>query len=435
MAWVKTNYGYMDDADPGHQLYDYGGGKFYDPLTGQLLTEADLGLQGNYQPAATMYTPQWYEQINAPGHGAGSYDAEKTRFAQLDATNALGEYESIYGEYPEANPDAWFANAWKGGGELAEAQDQAATAGDFIESGGLAKAMIAAFAGGAGLEALGGLGGAAGGAETFGSWMPGMTGGADFAGLSAAESGLGSLGGGSMGWEDFLQLASDGGEELAWDPTGADAEYLQNWLTQGAAEGGTSFSGGLLSNLTKLLGGTGTGSSNDLLSALGRAAPGLIGAFASNQQTDAITGLANKYAEMGAPYRQRLSDLYSNPSSFLSSPEVQVPVQQGTDALARSLSAKVGNPIGNMTAMSDIQNYASNQLFGRLGQEKDRLAGFGGLSNYNQAAPGLEQSAIASNANFWNALGSSASNVFNPQTDAMTKLAQILGSGNIFKVT
>jgi hypothetical protein len=72
-------------------------------------------------------------------------------------------------------------------------------------------------------------------------------------------------------------------------------------------------------------------------------------------------------------------------------------------------------------------------LFGKLGQEKDRLAGFGGLSNYNQAAPGLEQSAIASNANFWNALGSSASNVFNPPTTLEQLLKGLKGS-NIFGV-
>ncbi len=168
------------------------------------------------------------------------------------------------------------------------------------------------------------------------------------------------------------------------------------------------------------------------IDAAGRALPGLAGAYASNQQTNAMTGLANKYAEMGAPYRQRLSDLYSNPSSFLSSQEVQVPVQQGTDALARSLSAKVGNPIDNMSALGELQNYSANQLFGRLGQEKDRLAGYGGLSSYNQAAPGLEQSALASGSNFWNSLGAAASNVFNP-TPTLESLLKGLQGNNIFR--
>lgn len=94
---------------------------------------------------------------------------------------------------------------------------------------------------------------------------------------------------------------------------------------------------------------------------------------------------------VGAPYRDRLAGLYADPSSFLSSPEVMAPVQQATDALARALSVK-GNPAGSPAAMSEIQNYAANQLFGRLGQEKDRLAQFGGLSAFNQsgaAVPGI----------------------------------------------
>ena len=116
---------------------------------------------------------------------------------------------------------------------------------------------------------------------------------------------------------------------------------------------------------------------------------------------------------MGAPYRGRLADLYSNPSAFLNSPEVQVPVQQGTNALARALSVQ-GNPIGSGTALQELQNYSSNQLFGRLGQEKDRLAGFGGLSAYNQAAPGAANNAIDANYGVYGALGKGAANIFNP---------------------
>jgi hypothetical protein len=93
----------------------------------------------------------------------------------------------------------------------------------------------------------------------------------------------------------------------------------------------------------------------------------------------------------GGPYRERLAALYADPTSFLSSPEVMAPVQQGTDALARALSVR-GNPAGSGAALQEIQNYASNQLFGRLGEEKTRLAGFGGLSAYNQSGasvPGI----------------------------------------------
>ena len=290
---------------------------------------------------------------------------------------------------------------------------------------------IASWAGGAG--ALGG----AGGAESFGAWQPGMTGGADFAGLTTAElgGGIGPIyGGGGLGAEGVVDPFADFGN--AWEQAAAESANQNAALETANGISGGGGLGGLaktpLGSLKAIL--ESGGSIDDWLRLAGAAAPGLIGAFASNQQTGAITDLANKSAGFGAPYRQRLSDLYADPSSFLSSPEVQVPVQQGTDALARALSAKVGNPVGNMSAMGELQNYASNQLFGRLGQEKDRLAGFGGLSAYTNAAPGLEQSAIASNANMWNALGSSASNVFNPPTTLEQLLKGLKGSNITFGV-
>ena len=146
---------------------------------------------------------------------------------------------------------------------------------------------------------------------------------------------------------------------------------------------------------------------------LAGAIPAAFGAYGANQQANAYEGLARDYMNMGAPYRGRLADLYNNPSAFLSSPEVQVPVQQGTDALARALSVQ-GNPIGSGTALQELQNYSANQLFGRLGQEKDRLGGFGGLSAYNQAAPQAASNAIGANKGIYDAFGAGAADVFYP---------------------
>ena len=178
----------------------------------------------------------------------------------------------------------------------------------------------------------------------------------------------------------------------------------------------------------------GTATPQDWAALLGAAGPSLLSMFGLEQQQDSMNAISQqqmaaeqaRYADLvareqarfgtlmgredeaiarqrgdidfgraqGAPYRDRLAGLYADPTSFLSSPEVMVPVQQATDALARALSVK-GNPAGNPAAMSEIQNYASNQLFGRLGQEKDRLSGFGGLSAFNQAGatvPGIGSS-------------------------------------------
>lgn len=114
-------------------------------------------------------------------------------------------------------------------------------------------------------------------------------------------------------------------------------------------------------------------------------------------RADAYRGLADRFSSYGDPYRRRLAELYSNPNSFLSSPEVTTAVQQGSDILSRSLS-RGGNPVGSGNALQQIQSYATDQLFSRLGQEKDRLAGFGGIPQFNAAAPQMERYAIDAEA-------------------------------------
>jgi hypothetical protein len=173
-------------------------------------------------------------------------------------------------------------------------------------------------------------------------------------------------------------------------------------------------------NAFKAATGNSSGGGTDWMKMLGGLGSSALGAYASNQQTNALEQQAQRYEGYGAPYRQKLSDLYKDPTSFLSSPEVRVPVDQGTSSLMRSLSTQ-GNPFGSGNALQQGQSYASDQLFGKLGQEKDRLAGFGGLSSYNQAAPQASTNAINSGANAWNAVGAGANNIFNPpQTQAQT---------------
>lgn len=165
---------------------------------------------------------------------------------------------------------------------------------------------------------------------------------------------------------------------------------------------------------------TGSSDNADWMKMLGNLGAAGLGAYASSEQTGALEDMAQRYEGYGAPYRHKLSDLYANPESFLQSNEVQKPVQQGTDMLMRSLSMQ-GNPFGSGNALQQGQSYASDQLFGKLGQEKDRLAGFGGLATYNAAAPSAATNAIGSSANTYNAIGSGLGNIFNPpKTESQT---------------
>ena len=157
---------------------------------------------------------------------------------------------------------------------------------------------------------------------------------------------------------------------------------------------------------------------------------------------------------MGAPYRKQLSDLVSDPSSFLQSPGVRASVDQGTNSLARALSAKVGNPIENMTALGDIQGYSTNALYGKLGEEMQRLGTLGGLGSFGTAGATIPGIGTNLNQNVQNA-GSQAqtgsiqadrdllgnisyglSSILNPQpqTNSIeTQLARLLGGSNIFR--
>ena len=174
----------------------------------------------------------------------------------------------------------------------------------------------------------------------------------------------------------------------------------------------TSSSSSTDSLLTKIINGTAT--TDDYVNAVSALLPSALGAYGASTQANAYGDLASQFASYGAPYRDMLTSLYADPTSFLTSPEVTVPVQQATDALARSLSVQ-GNPIGSGNALQELQNYSANMLFGKLGQEKDRLAGFGGLSAYNAAAPVAATNAVGADAGIWNSIGYGLNTALNPQ--------------------
>lgn len=350
------------------------------------------------------------------GGAGGYYNDGKLRLYNYQNLPIPPELQALADKYGIASPEA--------------AQAAADPNGPGNNEGGSDLANILKVAGIVAAPAFftGGFGGLGGSTSGFGFGTPesliGTGGGGSTAGSIYGGGGLLGNEGGNMDLFDLTDYLNTTGNAAVADTLSGVSDLSGLGLEQFANPG-------WISSLAQALGTTPT----NLSRLLGAALPAGLGALGSYQQTNALKDLAQKYQEFGAPYRQRLSDLYANPSSFLSSPEVQSSVQQGTDALARSLSAKVGNPIGNMGALQDIQNYSANQLFGKLGQEKDRLAGFGGLSNYNAAAPGLETSAVGSNANIFNAIGAGLGSYFNPPTNLETLLKSLSGAGNIFKVT
>lgn len=337
-------------------------------------------------------------------------------------------------------PAAFGGFALSGFGGAGAATNAAGTAGGTLSGLGTGTA-VSGLGTGTGIAGLG-TGTAATGslfsAAELASLFPGAFG--------SAAAGL--AGGSGMSWIDELLADGLGGYDVfgsasdlpSWMSDELLKEGLPSWMFEPATEAAsgldplgelinaraaefgapTSFDyllqsakdlGMNPSSVLKLFGGDGNALNTSNL--LGTLLSSGLGAYAANKQTSALEELAKRYEGYGAPYRQRLSDLTTNPLSFLTSPEVTTSVNQGTQALMRALSTQ-GNPFGSGNALQQGQSYATDQLFGRLGQEKDRLAGYGGLTTYNAAAPQASTNAINSTSNMWNALGSGVSNIFNP---------------------
>jgi hypothetical protein len=261
--------------------------------------------------------------------------------------------------------------------------------------GGLNQAVVPA-------ATVAAVGGAAGGGYDLGG-DTGLTGGGSYGGAIAPSD----LAAGNP----VLNATNEAGQSLsgsAAETVGAGGTAL---TVANAAAAGTA--------LSRILDGTAT--TADYISVLGTAGAGLYGASVAGDQAQAYRDVANQFAGYGAPYRQRLSDIYADPTTFLNSKEVQKPVQMGSDIMARSLSMQ-GNPTGSGNALQQLQSYSADQLFGRLGQEKDRLGGFGGLSGYNAAAPSAAGAAIQSMSGAPNVLAATASDIFNPKPTAAEQL-------------
>lgn len=279
---------------------------------------------------------------------------------------------------------------------------------------------------GPGVPAAGFLGAGAfnsGGLGNFLSSFGGEVGGAAGAG---AGGGAGGISGGEM-FDPFADFGADyfaGAGDFAGGGglSAADAAEIDSWL---ANEG--NFTSDILGNGPKLPNGTPVDlflkniqvqmglSNKDLISLAGRLGAAGLGALASNKQASALKNLAGQYTEYGAPYRAILAQSYANPSAFLAnSPDIKAAVDQGTSALARALSVR-GNPAQSGTALQEMQNYATQGLYGQLGNERQRLANFGGLTALTSAVPSLSAQAIGANSGLYNALGYGLQQVTNPQ--------------------
>jgi hypothetical protein len=299
--------------------------------------------------------------------------------------------------------------------------------------GGLASAGGAA-AGvgnlGAGDVIASGTGGGSGGGNTVGDWdfldlLDGGSSGAADTGLSAADAisqaaqagsefGTTSAGGPlANGWQGQLANALSGIPNL---PSGVSQAIKALSGGTGAAAG----SGG--SALSRLFGGSGTGS--DWLSLLGNLGTGALSAASANKYADNMKELADRSWNAGSDYRNRLAQTYTNPGAYLDSPEVKAITDRATNSLARSLSARDGNPIGSGRALTEIQDYGAQTMLGQLGNYRQQLGNFGGQSQLSGNYGQLGSQSAEAGSNIYNSLASTANRLTQPQTDWQSIMRQ-----------
>lgn len=272
----------------------------------------------------------------------------------------------------------------------------------------------------------GSLGNIASGGGAFGATEGlGMAG--SFNGLSAGAVPLTSGAAGLGLTEAELAAAGAGlgsgieGAAIGAGPVAAGSGLAGLGASGVGTSAATSAAGGALS---KILNGTAT--SSDYLDIIGRAAPGLLGAYASNQQTNAMTDLANKFSEYGAPSRARYEASMTPGFDPTSIAGYQGALDTASQSILRKLSATGGNPYGNPgglieankqivsgTAMPIIQNY------------QNQNANTGGLGALAAAYPSTQAAATQSGSNVYNALGNAAGEAFNPKQTPAQSLADI----------
>lgn len=371
-----------------------------------------------------MRTLPGWESV-APGYNNRLQESTDSLNAALDAKGGLFG-NSILGN-------------WAGG-----AMEFAPAAAAFIGAGGLANlamtgsALTAAPAVGGGTIAGGGgaaelVGGAA--ADTLGA---GATGGMSGDAISGIDHLLRTTGAGT---------ATEGAAMLGFPSTEA---YLASinpaWLSAAgaaAAAGGAAASGPAWTGAASGAGGVGTAASagsalsrildgtanaDDYLSTLGKAVPGLIGAYASNQQADAIRDVADRedarlreMMNFGAPSRQRYEASFDPGFDLFKTGGYDTALDTSTRSLANALSVQ-GNPYGNPTAQAEIhKNTVGNLVIPALQNYRTQNANTGGYSSFNTSAASggdstkLNLAGVGADANVWNALGGAAADVFTPK--------------------
>jgi hypothetical protein len=256
----------------------------------------------------------------------------------------------------------------------------------------------------------------------------------DAAGMAGLESGFGIGGagmGGSVGAAAANASGGATGGEMFVDPWDMLVDEYITYQTPSVINyagstgvldniintiknGGSS----LINGLTQPTGTPTGGGSSSMFDMLLKLAPSLVGAYASGQQADSIRELAEQSRADRAPFLSKSLQYLNDPNSYITGPG-----STALDGVLRKLS--VGGGITDPTKLGIATGAAMNDW-------RNAVTGFGnlGLAGEDTRA-NLGMSAINADANVWNALGSGADKVLNPQTSMYDQFKRLRQEGII----
>ena len=161
-----------------------------------------------------------------------------------------------------------------------------------------------------------------------------------------------------------------------------------------------------------------------------KAAPGLMGAFASSQQSDALKELSQQQMAFGAPSRARYESSFAPGFDITQDPALKSAMDTTSDTLLRRLSAGQGNPFGDPGGLIEANKSVMNSVaLPYLQNYRNQNASTGGYGAFNSAAPQTQIAGIGADSNVWNSLGSSFSSAFSNQPTLANLLKQMKDSG------
>lgn len=350
---------------------------------------------GQISPEHIQYGPNGEIQIKNAGPSAGDYVID----------NSLVQFDPTYGAI---SPLSNLGHAGSKGGHS-----------DAFKA--LAPIVLAAL-GGQYLSGLDGAGDLAGVADASWGVNPATSSAGDFS-LSGATAG--SAGGGlysgaggvtglvpGAGGVGLVAPAASTTTALLTPATAAAAGIslgsgLTGGLTAaeamgGAATGGGATTGAAGSAIGRIFDGNAT--AGDWAQVLGGVGSAALGAAGSKAQGDAYSDVANKYLNLGQPYRDLLFKSYQPGFSMADQPDFKNALDIGAQAAARATSAKYGNPVGNPGAYADMQKYISGSLaLPQLNTYRSQLGTFGNLG-VNTAGTN-DTNAAGSTSGIFNSLG------------------------------